>query len=216
MDSNGAGTGIDRMRDGRNREQRMNREDIWNYRHCREHITSLPGRLGFPDSPCLEFLRLRLDLSSGTLTTLPDDTPVPGLHAAVNCILATYSHAIESPEVFRLVAFRELKGGPAYDATFRTRAILPLATLNYRDTDMFCRIMEALGGIPVAYADRAWKLNALPRVPVYILLWDGSDEFLSSAAMLFDASVPSYLETETAAMLGELVTRRIAFFCQRR
>ena len=191
----------------------MNAGDIWNYDRCRERIAPLRGRLGFPDSPFLEFLRLRLDLASGILTTDPDDTPVPGLRPAVYCILVTYSRAAESPECFRQLAFRDLPGGLAYDASFRTRAILPLADLYSRDPPAFARAMESLGGIPVAYADHAWKLNALPRVPVDILVWDKSGEFPSSAAMFFDASVPAYLETEAAAMLGELVTQRIAFFC---
>ena len=191
----------------------MSREDLWNYDRCRDRIASLQGRLGFPDSPCLEFLRLRLDLRSGILTTLPDGAPAPLLHAAVYCILATYSRAAKSPESFRQVPFRELPGGHAYDATFHTRAILPLAGLYSHDPHMFSRVMEELGGIPVAFADHAWKLYALPLVPVYILLWDGSDEFPSSSAMFFDASVPAYLETEAAALLGELVTARIASFC---
>jgi hypothetical protein len=53
-----------------------------------------------------------------------------------------------------------------------------------------------------------------PLVSVYIPLGDESDEFPPSSAMFFDASVPAYLETETAAMPGELVTERIASLCR--
>lgn len=192
----------------------MSRDDLRDYSRCRDRIASLRGRLGFPDSPFLESLRLRLDLRTGIITTQPDNIPVPGYHAAGYCILATYSRATESPESFRQVAFRDLPGGPAYDAAFRTRAVLPLAGLYSQDPHTFGRVMETLGGIPVAYADHAWKLYALPLVPVYILLWVGSEEFPSSAAMFFDASVPAYLETEAAAMLGEMVTERIASLCR--
>ena len=140
----------------------MTREDLWNYDRCRDRIASLRGRLGFPDSPCLEFLQLRLDLRSGILTTLPDGAPVPLLHAAVYCILATYSQATESPEVFRQVTFRDLPGGPAYDAAFRTRAILPLADMYSRVPHAFCTAIQEMGGIPVTFAEHAWKLYALP------------------------------------------------------
>jgi hypothetical protein len=50
-------------------------------------------------------------------------------------------------------------------------------------------------------------------VPVSLLIWEGSGEFAPSTSMLFDASVPAYLETEAAAMLGELVTERIHVLC---
>jgi hypothetical protein len=60
----------------------MSREDPRDYGRCRERVAPLQGRPGFHDSPCLEFLRLRLDLRKGILTTQPDDTPVPHLMAA--------------------------------------------------------------------------------------------------------------------------------------
>lgn len=193
----------------------MSTDDRWNYDRCRQQIATLRGRLGFPDLPYLDLLRLRLDLASGALTTEPGDTPVTGLCPAVFCILDTYSRAAGSPETFRLVPFRHLPGGTAYEAAFHRRAVLPLADRYTRDRDRFSHVLEDLGGIPVAYADRAWKLPALPEVPVYILIWNGSDEFPASAALFFDASVPAYLETEAAAMLGELVTERITLFCER-
>jgi hypothetical protein len=189
----------------------MSAEDTWDYARCRERIALLQGCPGFPDTGFLEFLGLRLDIRSGHLTTGPDDMPIPGLNAVVYCILATYSRTAERPEAFRLVSFRELPGGPAYEAAFRTRAILPLASRYSRDPRAFSIAVESPGGVPVAYADHACKLCTLSRVPVCLLIWEGSDEFPPSADLLFDASAPSYPETEASAMLGELVTQKIAF-----
>ena len=192
----------------------MTTEDIWNFERCREHLTSLRGRLGFPDSHNLAFLRLHLDPGSGILTTEPDGSPVPGLRPLVFCVLETYSRAMEIPETSVLVAFGSLPGGHAYDVAFRKRAVLPLASLYSRDPGKFQKTMNAFGGIPVRHADYAWKVHALPRVPIYILIWEGSDEFPASSALLFDASVSAALETEAVAMLGELLTQRIAFFLE--
>ena len=75
--------------------------------------------------------------------------------------------------------------------------------------------MDSFGAVSVAFAHRAWILLPLPRVPVYLLFWDGDDEIPASANLLFDTSVPAYLETEQMAMLGELVTDRIVS-CARR
>lgn len=192
----------------------MSTGTTWDYERCRKAIVSLRGRLGFPDSPDLAFLRLHVDLTSGALVTEPDNRPVPDLRPAVFCILDAYSRAEDAPETFRLIPFDQVPGGPAYAATFRQRAILPLAEQDSRDTGQFTRVMEGFSATSVVYADRAWMLRALPRVPVYILVWEGSGEFPPSANLLFDASVSAYLETEAVAMLGELVTERIAFFLE--
>jgi hypothetical protein len=190
----------------------MSAGTIWNFEQCRKAITSLRGQLGFPDGPDLAVLRLHLDLSTGALGTEPDGTPVPGIRPRVFCILDSYSRAKEVPETFRLISFDKVPGGTAYAATFRQRAVRPLADMFGLDRKRFARVLEEFGAVPTAYADHSWKLPALPRVPVYLLLWEGADEFPPSANLLFDGSVSAYLETEAIAILGELVTERIAFF----
>lgn len=192
----------------------MSAGTTWDYERCREAVSSLRGRLGFPDDPFLVVLRLRLDLTSGILVTEPDMTPVLGIRPRLFCILSGYSRAEEVPETFRLIPFGQVPGGNAYAATFRQRAVQPLAEMYTLNQQGFCQVLEEFGATPAAYADRSWVLRALPRVPVYILIWEGSDEFPPSANLLFDASVSSCLETEAVAMLGELVTERIAFFLE--
>lgn len=192
----------------------MTVDKCWNWERCGERIASLRGRLGFPDTDSLDFLDLHLDLRSGILSAGYSGTPVPELRAGVFCILATYARAAQSPEAFRMVSFRELPGGEAYAAAFHRRAVIPLAGLYSRDPHAFAAALGILGGIPVAYADHAWKVHALPRVPLSVLVWDGSEEFPASAALFFDASAGAYLETEAAAMLGELAADRIAFLAR--
>ena len=182
----------------------------WDFEHCRDRLATLPGRLGFPEGHTLSFLGLRLDLATGVLVTEPDNLPLPGLRPTVFCILDAYSRVGEIAEAFQPVPFDQLPDGTAYAAAFRNRAILPLAGQYSRDSRAFVSVMQAFGAVPVAYADHAWILRALPRVPVYILVWEGSGEFPPSADLLFDASVSSILPTEAAAMLGELVADRIA------
>lgn len=192
----------------------MSAGTTWDYERCREAVSSLRGRGGFPDDPFLAMLRLRLDLTSGILVTEPDMTPVPGIRPRVLCILNGYSRAEEVPETFRLIPFSQVPGGGAYAAAFRQRAVRPLAEMYNLNRQGFCQVLEEFGATPAAYADRSWVLRALPRVPVYILIWEGSDEFPPSANLLFDASVSAYLETEAVAILGELVAERIGFFLE--
>jgi hypothetical protein len=75
---------------------------------------------------------------------------VRGLCARVFCILTTYTRTEEPPETFRLIPFRQLPGGPAYDAAFQQRAVIPLAAHGSASRDRFATAMVALSGIPVA------------------------------------------------------------------
>ncbi|MDD1701866.1 MAG: DUF3786 domain-containing protein [Methanoregula sp.] len=180
-----------------------------NFERCRESLRSLRGRPGFPDTPLLSILDLHLSPEDGTITCGPEGTPVPGIAPALFCILDGYAKSHEVPEQFSLLPFEKTPGASAYSAAFHRRAILPLAEAFGRDPGRTGTVIESLRAVPVAFADLAWKLYPLPRVPVYILFWDGTGEFPSSANLLFDASVPAYLETEQIAMLGELTAERI-------
>lgn len=187
----------------------------WNFAACREHLRSLQGRPGFSDAPVLSILDLRLSLEDGTITAGPADTPYPGIGPALFCILDRYAQSREVPETFSPMPFEKAPGASAYAAAFRRRAVLPLGQLWGTSPGRVQEIMNSFGAVPVAFAHRAWKLSPLPRVPVYLLFWDGDDEIPASANLLFDTSVPAYLETEQVAMLGELVTDRVVS-CDRR
>jgi hypothetical protein len=59
-------------------------------------------------------------------------------------------------------------------------------------------------------ADRAWRIPALPRVPVALLWWDGDDEFDPRADLLFDATASHHLTTDGCAVLGSWITGTIS------
>jgi hypothetical protein len=53
------------------------------------------------------------------------------------------------------------------------------------------------------------KIQALPLIPIVIILHSSTSEFPASANMLFDSSASNYLSTEQLAMLGELTSARL-------
>lgn len=59
-------------------------------------------------------------------------------------------------------------------------------------------------------ADRAWRIPALPRVPVALLWWDGDDEFDPRADLLFDETASHHLTTDGCAVLGSWITGAIS------
>jgi hypothetical protein len=57
------------------------------------------------------------------------------------------------------------------------------------DLGGFRRAAESLGGESQSLADAAFRIPALPKVPLYYLLWEGDDEFEPRVSVLFDRSI---------------------------
>ncbi len=55
-------------------------------------------------------------------------------------------------------------------------------------------------------ADEAWRISALPRVPVALLWWNADDEFEARAELLFNSTASHHLNTEGCAILGSWLT----------
>ena len=55
---------------------------------------------------------------------------------------------------------------------------------------------ESLGGKAQEMADAAYKLPALPKVPLYYLFWEGDEEFGAHLSILFDRTVERHLPAD--------------------
>lgn len=74
-----------------------------------------------------------------------------------------------------------------------------------RDVEGFRRAGRALGGHSLDMADVGFRFQALPRVPVYGLLWEGDDEFEPRFSVLFDRSIEKHLSADAIWGLVTLV-----------
>jgi hypothetical protein len=103
----------------------------------------------------------------------------------------------------RWVDFRSLPGGVVYYPVFRGRVISRLVRMfGERPQDMI-PAAAPLGGRAIDMADAAVEITAFPRVPVVLALWEASEEFGPEGAVMFDDSLPTYLETEDAIVVCE-------------
>jgi len=182
---------------------------IWNWERSREKILTLRGRLGFPDSSVLKFLRLSLSLEDGHIYDELRDKTVPEIEASVYCILSGYADSNPAPETHQLISFAQLPAGRAYYNAFKRRAVQQIERVFGSNPKTFYNAAELLDALKLDYGDYSVKIYALPLVPVYVVLWGTSSEFPSSANTLFDSSVSNYLSTEMTAMLGELTSTRL-------
>jgi hypothetical protein len=78
-----------------------------------------------------------------------------------------------------------------------------------RDAKGFRRAAEWLGGEVQSLADAGFRIPALPKVPLYYLLWEGDEEFAPRLSVLFDRSVESHLSADAIWGLVALVSEAL-------
>lgn len=78
-----------------------------------------------------------------------------------------------------------------------------------RDLKAFRRAAESLGGEGQSLADAAFRIPALPKVPLYYLLWEGDEEFEPRLSVLFDRSIESHLSADAIWGLVALVSEAL-------
>jgi hypothetical protein len=110
----------------------------------------------------------------------------------------------------RWVTFRELPNGLFYAQAFAGHAEGLLAEKFGMNPDSFRRQAEALGGASLDLAEASFRFQALPRLAVAALLWEGDDEFPGQARILFDANAGHYLPTEDLSGIGDWLAHHLA------
>ena len=73
--------------------------------------------------------------------------------------------------------------------------------------------LERLGATrqPGTPAPVAWRIAALPRVPVLLLYWPHDEEFPSKLKILFDATADRFLDVESLTFLIEGLVKNIEY-----
>lgn len=184
-------------------------KDIWTWSKCKDRITSLKARLGFADSPSLEFLKFTLSLETGQIYDEIRNKPLLEIQPSIYCILSGYSESRSIPETHNLISYSQLPGGVGYNNAFIRRAVQPIERTFGSNAESLWHAAKLLNAEKLSHGDCSVKIQALPLVPIVIVLHSATSEFPASANMLFDSSAGNYLSTEQLAMLGELTSARL-------
>lgn len=126
----------------------------------------------------------------------------------MTALLAHYSLANETSETGKLVKFKDLPGGYAYERAFTQRAVDPIAQAFGSNPAELAEAAKLFGGKRVNYGDMSVSIPALEGIPIVYILWV-TPEFPVSANLLFDESASCFLDTEALSGLGELTTHRL-------
>ena len=110
------------------------------------------------------------------------------------------------------VAYRDFKDAGPLTVFFANSVEKPIAEHfagRWAELETSCK---TLGGfmpdIELTY-DVCMQFNALPRIPVLLLYNDADDEFPAHCSILFERGSDKFLDAESLAILGEIVSRRL-------
>jgi len=127
-------------------------------------------------------------------------------HPLLELILLVYLLGAKDADLANeMVTARQLKEGHFFRGPHELNTT-PLLTRYGRNLNGFRRAAESLGGASIDAADAAFRIQALPRIPLYYLLWEGDEEFDPRVSILFDRSVEKHLPADAIWGLVQLVT----------
>jgi hypothetical protein len=127
-------------------------------------------------------------------------------HPLLELIVLVYLlHAGPETILGEMVSEKDLKGGHFFTGPHDLKKE-PILTRYGNDIEGFKSAAEKIGGMELARADAGYTFPALPKVPVYYLLWQGDEEFSPSLSILFDRSIERHLAPDAIWGLVNLVS----------
>jgi len=172
-------------------------------------LEKLSQMLELPRGSRFDLLGFSLNLQKRTITDkLADTSWMELVEKLIPALLFHYSQGTKTSLAGKLVKFRELPGGYAYEGAFNERAINPVAQAFAQQPRDLPKAAKLVGGKPLNMGDYSVEITPLKGIPLTYILWV-AEEFPASASILYDQSASSYLPTEDLAVLGELTTNRL-------
>ncbi len=104
------------------------------------------------------------------------------------------------------ISYLEVPDGKFYMDAFLKRAKVPLVQAFGESTEQLVEVAgRAYGANPFDHGDISVLIQALPLVPVALILWKEDDEFPPEGNILFDKSISKFLSAEDIAWLSGMI-----------
>jgi hypothetical protein len=164
------------------------------------------------DAVHYDFLSFRIDLATATMTDkisngLPENVSKTNIQI-LSDLFTHYSLSKPTPPAGKLVKFKDLPGGHAYEGAFVKRAIEPITEVFGAKPEQLVWASKRLGVTQLELGDVSIEVTPLRGIPLTYILWR-AEEFASEATILYDESASNYLPTEDLGVLGEITTARL-------
>ncbi len=104
------------------------------------------------------------------------------------------------------IAYQEVPDGKFYLDAFVRRAKNPMVQGFGNNPELLVELSQAVyGATPLDQGDVGVAIQALPLIPVALILWKGDDEFPPEGTILFDRTVFRVLSAEDIAWLAGMI-----------
>lgn len=110
------------------------------------------------------------------------------------------------------VSYREFRDAALFMHYFQGQVEGRISRTFEGRIDKLTTSIRALDGIPydgVGTGDLCCLIQALPKVPMVLIFWDGDEDFPASTRILFDRGASAYLDMECLAVLGHVLALRL-------
>jgi hypothetical protein len=173
------------------------------------------GALCSPQIITLNYLNeiYRINIPSAEVAFVDSKQPVPLREKIL--ILHYFTQAKGTPLTGKQIPFRDLPGGLVYYPTFIKRTIEPISEYFGKDQGVLIGVGKMLGARPGETGDASLVIDAVARVPINIILWQGDDELKAEVNILFDANILDYLTSEDVTIVCETITWRLINYAKK-
>jgi hypothetical protein len=116
------------------------------------------------------------------------------------------------PKEKQWAAFREFPDAGPLTVFWTDTVEGPLAKKFSGKIDTLKKACDVLGGVQPETelsCDLYRQFTPLPKVPLLLIFNDGDDEFPASASLLFEKRSSTYLDGESQAILGHILSKRL-------
>ena len=104
------------------------------------------------------------------------------------------------------IAYQEVPDGKFYLDAFLRRAKHPMVQVFGSQPDLLIQLaMEMYEAVILDQGDVSVQVQALPLIPVALILWRGDDEFPPEGTILFDRSISNFFSAEDIAWLAGMI-----------
>lgn len=155
----------------------------------------------------LEYFGFKIKVDTRNAAVTSPDTDLSLREEAL--ILHYLLKADRTPVLHEQISFKELPEGANYQPVFYNRVLKGLIALYTADRAKLSLSALSLGGEKTDQADMSFLFQALPRLPLWLVFWQGDDEFPPEGNIIFDRSISHYLDTEAITEICQNLGKRL-------
>jgi len=115
------------------------------------------------------------------------------------------------------VSLKEIpNGGILFYPAFYHDTIEGLIKTFGNDRKLFLSCAKELGGLPGVFGEASALFNVFPKIPIYVVIWEGDGEIKANATVLFDKSIQHFLHIESIIGVGGYIAKRLILLARKK